>query len=205
MSKPIAFLVAILLSVSAYAEQPKISATEGAEPEFVENPLFQAYYDQRSVHFESIKTNTFLPSCKKFFSHANTPPKDLTLYSSYSSGTTRIYIAGTGDNIQIIVLRNGECDSNNFPIFSINHKINSYTNEAVSPILTDAEVTGVFEDYLARNARAFGGKVNFLRWLDEETNRITISCKGQSESICPITYHALQPKLQQLLNDYRKN
>lgn len=205
MSKPIAFLVAILFSVSAYAGQPKISATEVGEQEFVENPLFQAYYDQRGVHFESIKTITFLPNCKKFFSRVTTLPKALTLYSSYSSGSTSIYIAGIGDNTKIIVLRNGECDSNDFPIFSVNHKIDSYTKVAVSPILTDAEVSGVFEDYLARNARAFGGKVNFIRWLDEETNRIAISCKGQSESICPITYHALQPKLQKMLNDYRKN
>ncbi|WP_283745908.1 hypothetical protein [Sideroxydans sp. CL21] len=175
------------------------------EPTTIVDSLFDASYDQGSVHFEMIKTQTFLPSCQKFFSDINPLPEDLTLYSSYTRGSTAIYIAGIGDNIKLVVLRNGDCDTTNFPIHSVNQKVNSYTHEPVKPILTDEEVTGVFEDYLVRHAKAFGGKDAFFKWLDEETNRIAISCKGQSEWICPVTYHGLQPKLQKTLGDFRKN
>jgi hypothetical protein len=174
-------------------------------PTTIVDSLFDASYDQRSVHFETIKTQTFMPSCKKFFSDINPLPEDLTLYSSYKSGPSEIYIAGIGDTIKLVVLRGGSCDVGVFPIFSINQKINSYTHKAVEPILTDEEVMGVFGDYLARHARAFGSKDAFFKWLDEETDRMAISCKGQSEWICPVTYHGLQPKLQRMLDDFRKS
>lgn len=171
------------------------------DPVTIVDPLFTASYDQRVVHFETIKTELIRQSCKWAFDSKDKEyePKEVALYSAYTSDTSKIYIAGIGDHIEIFFTKNGVCKESGFPIFSLNQKV---TDE--NPLLSDKEVIGVFENYLTRFEKAFGSKIKFLKWLDEETSRMEISCKGQSKSICTITYQSLQPKLQNVLDIYRK-
>jgi hypothetical protein len=68
----------------------------------------------------------------------------LTLYARYVTDSTRIYVAGTVDDIGIYVIRAGRCESGVTRLTLL---------EKEAPVLSDAESNGVFNDALIRYAR----------------------------------------------------
>jgi hypothetical protein len=155
------------------------------------------------VHFDVVLTKELLPSCKKALSEIKPLPRTITLYGRYDSALTRIYIAGTADDVGIYVLRDGRCDAG-IPILALLQKHHNPTEPQDAPALSDAEVIGVFGDALNRYAKAFGDKARFIEWLDASTADVSRGCNGP-ENLCPPTYHSYTSLLQNALETYRKN
>jgi hypothetical protein len=170
----------------------------------IPDPIFSSEYDSKSVHFELLETKTLLPNCKKSLSDMNPLPQVLTLYAKYNNASTSIYIVGETDNQKILVLRNGACQGG-IPLLSVTQTHHNPPLLSDAPVLTDAEVMGLFDDTLDRHEKAFGSKEVFLKWLDMESEDARSGCKGLADLWCPPTYHTLQPVLQEALKSYRKN
>jgi hypothetical protein len=186
-----------------------LSGASGQGAESVElnaefnEPIFGLYYDTRAVHFDLLPTKDLMPDCKTALVEYHPLPPALTLYAEYISPTTRIYIAGAQDILGIYVVRAGHCDSG-VPILSLLQRHHNPPKPTDAPTLSDAEVSALFSDALLRYTKALGGKKSFLQWLDALSEHARIGCKGQPEFSCPPTYHTLQPALQQMLDNYRR-
>ena len=171
-----------------------------AEP--INDPLFSIDYDPRQVHFDSVQTKELLPTCKQDLAGRIPLPPALTLYARYVTASTRIYVAGTGDDIGIFVIRDGSCNSGR-PILSLLQRHNNPPEPEDAPVLSDAEVSAVFTDALMRYARAFGGKRRFFDWVDATTEEVRSLCHLPPE-LCAPTYDSFTPALQTLLERFRK-
>lgn len=169
----------------------------------IDEPIFGLYYNSREVHFGEIETRDLLPSCKKVLSDFSHIPRTLNLYAEYIGNSAKIYVAGRDDNDKILVIRNGFCDAG-VPILAILQRHHDPRTTSDGPMLSDSEVTALFDDALARYAHAFGGKNQFFLWLDSLTEKARGGCVGQPESSCPPTYHLLQPGLQERLQAFRR-
>jgi hypothetical protein len=194
------FLVygASVAPVLAQRAQPASSTVAAAE-----EPIFGSYYDSRNVHFSVLQTRELLPGCRKALSDISPLPATLTLYAQYKTDLTQIYVAGTSDNLKILVLRNGTCDAG-VPIMAILKLHHTPRDPIDGPMLSDEEVSGLFGDALSRYATAFGGKARFFQWLDPMTEQAINGCRGQPESSCPPTYHLFEPALQEKLQKFRE-
>jgi hypothetical protein len=170
----------------------------------VEEPIFGSYYEPRDAHFITLKTRELLPICRKSLSDIDPLPKTLTLYAQFITDVTKIYIAGKNDNLKVLVIRNGTCDSG-VPMMAILQRHHTPRDPIDGPMLSDEEVEGVFNDALTRYSNAFGGKKEFIAWLDLRTEQARTGCKDQPESSCPPTYHLFQPALREMLDKFRKH
>jgi len=192
------FVLAIWIAVLlARTSQPAI-----ANSAVINDPLFSIDYDPRRAHFDSLLTKELLPECRKALSSFAPLPTALTLYAQYAANSTKIYIAGADDDIGIYVVRSGRCDAG-IPILALLQRQHLPPEPGEAPALSNAEIGAVFNDALARYARAFGGKVQFLQWLDISTEEVRRQCKGP-EKLCAPTYHSFPSELQNLLENYRK-
>jgi len=180
-----------------------ISNRAGASVDAVsEDPLFSADYNPRLVHFDLMSTKELLPACKKVLSDISPLPPALALFGKSATASSSIYIAGTGDNVKILVLRDNRCDAG-IPILALLQRHHNPPDPFDAPALSDAEVTEVFSDALTRYSKAFGGKGRFFEWLDALTDQVLSQCKGP-ENLCAPTYRSFTPLLQNLLQNYRK-
>lgn len=179
------------------------SAASAEDSGWIEEPLFGLYYYPNVAHFGSIRTQDLLPACRKALADIEPLPSSLTLYARHEADSARLYIAGTGDNLAIYVLRDGTC-TKGVPIIAILQRHHNPPLPDEGPSISDAEVTALFADALNRYARAFGGKDGFFRWLDSLTAKMRAGCEGKPENSCPPTYHILQPELQKMLQDFRR-
>jgi hypothetical protein len=171
--------------------------------DMVTDSIFNFQYDPQKVHFEPIETKALLPACKRLLSDIKPLPEHLSVISTYSANSTRIYIVGIGGNIKLLLMTDNGCNGD-MPYGSIRQKRRGVTLPNDLRALSDDEVDLLFKDALVRYSSAFGGKALFLKWLDDKTNEAIEACKGQSEAICPTTSHALQPRLQKILANYRR-
>ncbi len=169
----------------------------------VNDPIYLLDFDARQTHFESVKTTKLLPACNVALDTMKPTPESLTLYAEYHAHLVDIYIAGLGADIGIFVLRAGTCTSGipNLALLRVRHNP-PRTYDA--PTLSEDEVQGVFSDSLRKYAMAFGGKLNFLRWLDDATEKIQIGCAGKPEWICSPTFHGFPSTLQNELKNFRE-
>jgi hypothetical protein len=193
-------LVIMVWLFSTFQARPDYAAPTASEE--IDEPIFSLSYDARYAHFSSLPTKELLPSCEKALSELKPIPPALTLYAQYKTPSTSIYIVGAEDLLGIYALRNGRCDAG-IPILAILQRHHNPPEPQDSPVLSNSEVLGIFEDALVRYSSAFGGKARFFQWLDTSTVRMRAGCKGP-DSVCPPTYHMLQPALQNVLESYRK-
>ena len=169
----------------------------------LEEPIFGLYYYPHDVHFAELKTQELLPACQKALSDIVPLPTSLALYAQYQDNLTKLYIVGSDDNVKIYVIRHGSCDAG-IPTMAILQRHHTPRETIDGPVLSDEEVNELFQDALVRYTSAFGGRKRFFQWLDSLTERARSGCKGQPESSCPPTYFLLQPPLQAILKDFRK-
>jgi len=140
------------------------NSTDAAKT-IVDDPIFGLYYDPNDIHFDELETRDLLPMCRRALSDFARLPLTLTLYAQYVHESTKIYVAGRDDNDKILVIRNGTCDAG-VPIMAILQRHHEPRVASDGPMLSDSEVSALFDDALARYGRAFGGKDRFLAWLD---------------------------------------
>ncbi|MDD2777110.1 MAG: hypothetical protein PHU06_14255 [Gallionella sp.] len=190
------FIVGVILGIPQSARSC-VSAEFDTE---MLDPIFSVGYEPDKAHFERLETKILLPSCKRSLSDLNPLPRELTLYAKYENASVRIYLVVEADNQKILVIRNASCHGGP-ALLTI---MQTHSSNGMLPDLTDAEVVGLFEDSLERHARAFGGKDNFLKWLDMRTENARVNCKGLPDVWCPPTFYSLQPVLQEALKNYRK-
>jgi hypothetical protein len=197
--RPLLFVCATLISTfvmrSDYAAVAKHSQFD--------EPIFSLTYDPSDAHFTQLQTKELMPNCKKALSGITPLPSTFSLYAQYITESTRIYIAGTDDDLGIYVLRDGGCEAG-IPILAILQRHHNPPLPGEAPALSEPEIAGLFSDALIRYSKAFGGKERFFQWLDTSTEHVRGGCKGP-DIVCPPTYHMLQPALQRALENYRKS
>ncbi len=145
---------------------------------------------------------TLLPECSKLLNEYRPRPKTLTLYATYRSGTKSLYIAGANGVLGLYVIESGTCDID-VPILALLRKPHIPPLHAGPPMLSDTEVSGLFDDALRRYTTAFGGKQHFLQWLDTLTAKKRGGCESQPELSCPQTYKLLLAPQKTQLENYR--
>jgi hypothetical protein len=181
----------------------RLSPGAAAADEVINDPVFSIDYEPQQVHFDSIPTKQLLPTCKRDLASMKPLPPSLTLYAQYATASARIYVAGSGQDIGIYVIREGRCDSG-IPILALLQRVHHPPEPQDAPVLSDSEASGVFADALVRYARAFGGKKLFLEWLDATTESVLSHCGDRSEYLCAPTYRTFTPALRAVLENFRK-
>ena len=189
----------VLLSIGAW------QSSWGAVPHQVaiNDPIFTLDFDSRQVHFESLTTNELMPNCKRALSDINPLPSKLTLYAKYETSSRRIYIAGPPGNIGLFVASSAGCDAG-IPILALLQRIHEPTFPGDTPRLTGTEVSTVFHDALVRYAAAFGGKKQFLQWLETSSNEAVDGC-NPDHAVCNSTYRSFPPALLDTLEEFKNN
>jgi hypothetical protein len=171
-------------------------------PEVVDEPVFGLFYNPKKVHFQTISTARLLPACRKALSEDDPLPAAYVVYAKYDTATAKIYILGARNDLGIFVIHGGVCDAG-VPILSLIHRERSPGEAVGGPALSDSEIAGLFSDTLNRYSKAFGGKENFLQWLDQTTKYVLSDSAGKPPSSLPPTYHLLLPAQQQQLAEFR--
>lgn len=168
------------------------------------DPIFTLDYDVSKANFEVLRTGVLLPACRKAISSVfKKVPQHLTLYAFHANVRTTIYIVGSEDVNGLFVIRDGVCEGG-APELSMYQLYSKPPHPPGCPVLSDVEVSALFEDTLIRYEKAFGSKDRFIKWLDETTETMRSGCKGLPDIWCPTTYHSFQPYRKKILNDYRK-
>ncbi len=165
-----------------------------AAADVITDPVFAIDYDARQVHFDTIDTKELLPACKADLAHVKPLPPTLMLYAQFVTASARILVAGTRDDMEIFVIRNGRCESGDTRLTLLKKE---------APVLSEAESSGLFDDALIRYARAFGGKKRFFEWLDTWTEDVRRNCPGRLD-LCYPTYYSYSSALQALIERFRK-
>jgi hypothetical protein len=162
----------------------------------IEDPVFDIGYSAATVHFGSVSTNELLPACKRNLSEFRPLPRQLILYAKYDGTGSRLYIAAPPGAIGIYVIRGSRCDSGVAQLALLQRK-----GDSISPRLTDDEIKGLFLDALKRYSRAFGGKAQFLDWLDSTNRLFKERCRDPVYKCEP--YYSESGLMTRVLNDFR--
>jgi len=196
---PLIVLTCLLMtSIAAHSKQ-LVYQNESV----VIDPIFSVEYHPSEVHFETQDFNALLPTCIQALSYIHLKkPQKLTLYAKYVNGSSSFYILGSGKYAEIVVIRKGVCDWGG-AVLSMYQLYLKPPHSPGSPVLSDAEVAGLFEDALIRYEKAFGGKNRFLKWLDDATTWMRNSCAGLSSDLCQTPYDSFQPFRKEQLTHYR--
>lgn len=197
-------LIVILFLCSGIPYLSYANTDMSEQPEKTIDPIFQTGYVNQSVHFDLVDTKVLLPHCRKSLSYFKALPTKVALYAKYENDATRIYIVGKKDNVRIFVLRDDVCEGG-VPLFTLMKKYHTPKQIGDSPALTDREVSALFEDTLMRHAKAFGGKQQFLEWLDKEVEKVRDGCiaHGRPAGWCGFTYYDFPDAIKRVLEDFR--
>lgn len=189
----------VMTSIPAHSKQPVYE-----KESIIIDPIFSVEYQPSEVHFEMQDFSALIPTCNKALSYIHLKqPRKLTLYAKHVNGNSSFYILGNGKYIEIVVIREGVCDWGG-AVLSMYQLYSKPPHPPGCPVLSDAEVAGLFEDGLIRYEKAFGGKDKFLKWLDDATTWMRNSCGGLSSSLCQTPYDSFQPFRKEILSNYRK-
>lgn len=169
------------------------------------DPIFDLPYDRARVHFETIQSSLLLPQCKKLLLDYSSVPEILTLYAKYHTALATIFIAGTGENITIYIIRGERCEAGvpSIAMVGKHEELRWMPLKNSQPPLSEEEASSLFADALSRYSNAFGGKDAFLNWLDARSKELKVRCNEKTIS-CPPTYRSLPPDLLLLLDGYKK-
>lgn len=199
-------IACLAVGISYPAHSKSTSQTSKKE---VLDIVFEGYYDPRKVHFESLKTSELEPSCSlkleyiKTYSKLKPFPSEFKLYAQYKHDTTNIYIVDLDSrlDVTIFVTRNGICSTGTVDVQF--HK--TLIPAEINPLITDAELTGLFEDALVRHEKAFGGKALFLKWLESTRDWKVGGCKEPEDGWCPASPydHTILPFIMEIFKNYR--
>jgi hypothetical protein len=168
------------------------------------DPIFNLPFDRAGVHFEALQSSLLLPQCKKLLLDYPSMPEKLTVYARHQNASAEIFIAGSEENVAIYVIRGDRCEVG-VPSLALvgGHNDSRWTPPRDNqPALSSEEASSLFSDALFTYTKAFGGKEVFLKWLDDEHEKLSTHCNEKSIS-CPPTYRSLSLNLLKILSDYR--
>ena len=172
---------------------------------FITDPIFLVEYDPSTVHFGMLDSSVLISACKKALSYIHvSKPRQLTLYAKYVYDGASFYIVGNGKYKGIFVIRKSVCESGG-AMLSMYQLYSKPPHPPGCPVISDTEVAGLFEDALIRYEKAFGGKDNFLKWLDKAAELMRNSCQGLQSSLCQTPYDSFQSFRKEILGNYRKS
>lgn len=168
------------------------------------DPLFDLPFDRANVRFETLQSDLLLPQCRNLLLDYSSIPRSFTLYAKYEDASGSIYVAGTGENVAIYVVRADKCEAGvpSLVMAGENDELRWKLPKGSKLKLSREEASILFTDALSRYTNAFGGKSAFFKWLDERSEQLKVQC-NQRDLNCPPTYRSLPPDLLRILEHYR--
>jgi hypothetical protein len=180
---------------------PYVRADPADQASHFEEPIFGLTYDPQNADFVDARTDELLRACTDNVKSAQLPPH-VAIFASYETIQRKIYVVGQRDNSALFVIQDGKCTSG-IPSLALSQIHHSPQTRGDAPVLTDEEVSGLFQNALDRYTKAFGDKEHFFQWLDVTSERMRSGCKGLPNLWCPPTYHSLPPDLKTALTAFR--
>lgn len=190
--------VVVLLFLAAVTSTEALSTTKEDDYDYYVDPIFSMDFDMKSVLFPTISQGDLPSGCNTYFSGLKKKAGKFKLLAQYFYDNTKIYITEyVNDSVSIFVIRNNLCQFG---------RADGSLGQFAKPILNDDEVVALYRDALMKYERAFGGKRQFLEWLESSPELRVGGCMAKNEGRdCDYIFRRTQPYVIDLVNEYRRS